>query len=83
MSRMRSMPLSNAMSTRLTRFTLVRRRPVGCQTKASAPAKSGTAGVVGASRSSASAIRASTVSSGEVSIFVAFGMAGLSLAPLA
>ena len=40
-SRTRSMPLSSDISTRLTRLTGASRRPSGCQTKASAPAKSG------------------------------------------
>ena len=56
-SRTRSMPLSSDMSTRLTRGTGARRRPSGCQAKASAAAKSGDAGTGGASRSSAAAIR--------------------------
>ena len=57
MSRTRSMPLSSVISTRLTRGTGHEPRPCGCQMKASAAAKSGSACGRGASRSSASAIR--------------------------
>ena len=43
-SRTRSMPLSSAMSTRLTRGTGASRRPSGCQTKASAAVEVGRRG---------------------------------------
>ncbi len=59
-SRTRSMPLSSDISTRLTRLTGASRRPSGCQMNASAPVKSGASVRCGASRSSASAMRAST-----------------------
>ena len=66
-SRTRSMPLRSDISTRLTRATGASRRPSGCQTKASALTKSGTAGGGGARRSKASAIRSSTSSVAGVS----------------
>src|SRR5919109_3262532 len=56
-SRMRSIPLSRDISTRLTSATGVSRRPCGCQANASAAAKSGGVGAPGASRSSAAAMR--------------------------
>ena len=58
-SRMRSMPLSSIISTRLTRGTGARRAPLGCQMKASAASKSVPVSTAGASRSSAAATRAS------------------------
>src|SRR5215211_6014794 len=67
MSRTRSMPLSSDISTRLTRAIGVRRRPSGCQTKASAAAKSGVAGARGARRSSAAAMRLSVSARNETS----------------
>ena len=58
-SRTRSIPRSRDMSTRLTLGTGTRRRPSGCQTKASATPRSGAAGTRGLRRSSASAMRRS------------------------
>ena len=58
-SRMRSMPLSSDISTRLTLATGASLRPSGCQENASAAANRGAAATSGASRSSAAAIRSS------------------------
>src|SRR5437868_2663357 len=54
------MPLSSDISTRLTRATGESRDPTGCQTKASARARSGIAAEGGARRSSVCAIRVKT-----------------------
>ncbi len=61
-SRIRSMPLSSDISTRLTLATGTSLRPSGCQEKASAAANCGAAGAPGASRSSAAATRSSACS---------------------
>src|SRR5262245_50807489 len=58
-SRMRSMPLSSDISTRLTLATGTSLRPSGCQENASAAANRGAGAASGASRSSAAAIRSS------------------------
>src|SRR5262249_1043240 len=81
MSRMRSMPLSSDMSTRLTRGTPARCRPSRCQMKASAAAKSVTAAGGGASRSSAAAIARRVAPSG-AGARSDFELVDVSLAPL-
>src|SRR5215469_13465860 len=56
------MPLSNDISTRLTFATGASRRASGCQEKASAAARWGASGVLGARRSSAPAMRSNVTS---------------------